>query len=384
MIVSRNLNVLFVTHVTSLGGANRSMIQLILELRDRHGISPYVLIPDDDPNSPISSVLADKGIEFFVGHYRRYKEGYIPFSTKISYVKLLLNYQSIFEKLAHLKIDLVHSNSSVLDIGCFLSKKFRVKHVMHLREFGDLDFGIKSILGDYYNRMVYRHCDKLIAISNAIYRHFMEVAPHDRIHLIYNGLPDVPIECLSKHNNDQVQFVCVGWVNENKNQLEILRAVDMLVNVHKCEQFHLTIVGPYSSDYYSVMTKFIEQSNIESYVSIVGEQRNVRDILSRMDVGITPSNSEAFGRTTVEYMLHSLAVIVNDAGANIELVPSCHVGYIYQFGVFAELALHMKNLIDNKRIISELGENGRVHAKEHFSSVKNADGVFELYCELLS
>ena len=39
------MKVLYITHCTDLSGANNSMIQMITELRDNHGIIPFIIYP---------------------------------------------------------------------------------------------------------------------------------------------------------------------------------------------------------------------------------------------------------------------------------------------------------------------------------------------------
>lgn len=377
------MKVLFVTHVSSLGGANRSMLQLLLELRQNHGVIPYVIFPDDDSNAPLARALDEHSVPYQIAHFRRFKEGSITWMTRLCYIKLLVNYNSVYKSLPEFDFDIVHTNSSVLDLGVYLSKRMKAKHIIHLREFGYQDFKIKSILGETYERFIYSNCDRLIAISKAVQNHFSSFISRDRIEMIYNGIPAIPYEHISAHNSKNVQFVCVGWVNENKNQFEIVKAVDVLVNQYHCRSFHLTIIGPHGGDYYGSMVDYIVDRNIQNFVTFLGEQKDVSQLLSVMDVGITPSNCEAFGRTTVEYMLHSLAVIANDAGANTEIISNEMNGFIYRCGNVQELSNHMYRLTTNKEFVRKMGVAGREYAIDNFSSLNNSRKVYDLYSDLI-
>ena len=87
------------------------------------------------------------------------------------------------------------------------------------------------------------------------------------------------------------------------------------------------------------------------------------------------SKNEAFGRVTVEYMMHGLAVIASNAGANEEIISNNEDGLIYHLGDSEELAICMKRLIDDQSFMIELSEKGRQKALNRFTSDKNTKAV---------
>ena len=80
--------------------------------------------------------------------------------------------ETIAEELKPMHFDLVHSNTSVMDFGGYISRKLGIKHIWHLRDFGDLDYNLHSIWGNLYSKATYRNGDVFIAISNEIKRYF--------------------------------------------------------------------------------------------------------------------------------------------------------------------------------------------------------------------
>ena len=44
---SQNLRILYITHYTSMYGANLALYNLILDVRERHGVIPSVLAPGE-------------------------------------------------------------------------------------------------------------------------------------------------------------------------------------------------------------------------------------------------------------------------------------------------------------------------------------------------
>lgn len=379
------MKVLYITHCLEMGGANRSMLQLILELRDNYGVEPFVVLPEYQGNNrSIKDYLNNNHINFKEANIRWFKHSnpfaYSRRSVIISYRKV----KRLAKELQPYNFDLVHSNSSVMDFGAFLSRELRVKHIWHFREFGDLDFFWNSVFGNFYERLTYRNAESYIAISDSIKRHFCKIVKPSKLTTIYNGIKPNTNVPLSFHRNCKVQFLCAGIYGEAKNQLEVFRATDVLVNEYSITDFHVTTIGSgVDGQYAHQMKDFAKKHSIEQYVSIMGEVDGIAALASTMDVGIMSSRNEAFGRVTVEYMLQNLAVIANDSGANLEIIEHGKSGLIYPHNDYRSLAYAMKQLIQNQSMLSYLATNGRQRANERFLSTSNTKAVFSLYQDVI-
>lgn len=380
----RKIRVLFITHVTGMAGANRSMLQLIEELRELYNVTPVVLLPcASDDGIGLKQKLETRNITYIETEIKFFKQGEVTVEKGIDYLRLLRGNGKFYKRLVSYSFDIIHSNSSVIDVGAYLSRQLGCIHVWHLRDFGDLDYGLYSVLGDKYERFTYKKGDCFIAISNAVKEHFASKIDVSRIHVIYNGISeDMGLE-QAKHKDKKIQFLCAGVICEGKNQKEILLAVDELVNRRNVCGFHLTLVGLQSLYYVKTLEDFICQKGLQNYVTILQEMDGIAALLARMDVGIVPSVCEAFGRVTVEYMLQNLAVIVSDSGANPEIVNGGEVGMIYQLGNPMNLAEKMQLFINDRNQILMYAKRGRIYAKSHFLSSYNSKRIYELYSSVL-
>ncbi len=378
-----SVRVLFITHVSTMAGANRSMFQLIKELKEIYNVYPVVLCPYRNSKINIQDKLEEINVEFFELHIRFFKSPNPSLYSFISYLKYLLKHRNYYKRLLHYRFDLIHSNSSVIDLGCYLSKQLKCKHVWHLREFGDLDYSLYPLGGILYERFVYRHADAFIAISEKVRKHFYNKINHRKISLIYNGIEEISFTKFAKHSNSIINFVCVGIIHPSKNQKEIVNAVSVLVNKYNQHGFHVTFIGIHSLPYVKELTELIKNNNIEDYISIHKEVDGVQDFLSNMDVGIMSSHAEAFGRVTVEYMLQKLLVIANDSGANPELIQDGVTGLIYEHGDYSSLANKMKEVISSPSIINKITNNALEQSRKKFLSTHNTKDIFSLYQKIL-
>ncbi|MDE6377231.1 MAG: glycosyltransferase, partial [Duncaniella sp.] len=99
---------------------------------------------------------------------------------------------------------------------------------------------------------------------------------------------------------------------------------------------------------------------------------------------IMASASEAFGRVTVEYMMHSLAVVATDSGASEELLQDHSTGLLYPAGDIEALTQRLHLLLDDVSLRLSLGNAARQYALSHFTSRANSQAVHNLYRKLLS
>ncbi|MEQ3234717.1 glycosyltransferase family 4 protein [Bacteroides cellulosilyticus] len=374
----KKMKVLFVTHTSVMGGANRSLLQLIKELQSSQCVEPIVLAPKVCGTINMLDKCHEIGIPCLSSRFYWFKGN----SFFKSFIKVLLNflycYPVVFYKLRKYNFDLVHSNGSVIDLGGYISRSRRVKHVWHLREFGELDFGLHSVLGKRYERFVYGMGDTFIAISRRIAQEYTSVIPKDKIKLIYNGVIPKRGDLEAKHLNGKTQFVLVGLIQSAKNQMEALRAIRLLVK-EGCFDFHLTIIGGADFLYLRQLEEFVTVNKLNGYVTFLGECDNVPERLSGMDVGLMLSKNEAFGRVTVEYMLQNIAVIASNSGANPEIIRDGETGLLYPLGQIEALAMKMRTLIENKSFMINTARNGQKYAMSHFISQINTKAVCEIF-----
>ena len=378
------MKILFVTHVTGMAGANRSMFQLIKELKENYGCNIVVAGPFCADDTLIKEKFREIGVDYLDAPVQFFKKP-LPhrWSAFVNHIRYLRGVRNYYKKLLPFKFDIVHSNSSVIDCGAWLSKQLQCYHVWHLREFGDYDYKLYPIGGVIYERIVYKQADAFIAISKSVKNHFSTKLDGKKIQLIYNGIPPVDKNLWSQHRNKKIEFICAGIICETKNQKEIVVAVNELVNKKHETDFHVTIVGIQNKKYTDLLLQYINNFHLENFITILPEVDGIQQLVSKMDVGIVPSHAEAFGRVTVEYMLQNLLVIANNQGANTELITDGLTGMIYSIGDSIALADKMQKVIHNRQLLISLSKAGCDNANARFLSYTNTKSIFELYKKLV-
>lgn len=378
-----SLKVLFITHYPDMYGANRSMLQLILDLKEYYGIIPIVLLPR---GGEITTLLDKYQISYYIFPFHLWC--YITSSSGLRFSlslirKRFVNVLTIFRVLCIVKkekIDVVHSNSSVINIGAYIHWLARVPHFWHFREFGKIDYDLeyiypKSIVSWFYNQ----GATKCIAISKSIQHFYSKFVHQEKIEMIYNGIKVKSLVPAILKSNSCVDFCMVGLLSPQKNQLLVLKAAHYLFS-NGVTNFHVSFVGNSMENGYDEHLKtFVDVNCMSDYVSFYGYNSDIGIVLSKMDVGVIASLKEAFGRVTIEYMMYGLPVIASDSGANSELIDDNITGVLFNNNDYVSLAHVMEYMINNRERRLEMGRLAQKKAVEHFSSEKNAQLVYQLY-----
>lgn len=359
------------------------MLQLILELREK-GVVPTVILPymHKHGKSELVEELQKNNIEYIEMGVRSVKH-IVWWKTLPNYFLARWNYKRIFKTLKNRKFDIIHTNCSILTIGSFLSRKFKAKHIWHLREYGDLDYSFKTPFGKWFQRIMYSGDNYFIAISKSIRSHYKPYLSGQTIDLVYNGIK--PIDPINRDwNKDRIEICIVGLLHPNKGQLELLKAVDELIKHKDVKGFHINVIGSGDSSYTHELEDFVKNNHLVEYVKFWGYRNDISEILKIQDIGVMASSNEAFGRSTVEYMMAGLGVIATDAGANREIIEDGVSGLLYPSGDHYALADRLSMLLTDRERLKQISCNGRRSALEKFSSDGNSRNIFEIYQKILN
>lgn len=374
------MNVLFITHCTPMDGGNHSLLQLMVELKSApYNITPILLTPLEIKTSS-SSILQEAtkhGIRCISSRFYPFK---YTSQSPLNYIKLgsnIFNVPAILHKLKGMDINLVHSNSSIFDIGAIIAKKLHIPHIWHFREFGDIDFKLYPLAGYFTQSKIYNQASSIIAISNSVKTHFLPVINDTQIDVIYNGIPINHNALISSHKNDVIKFCITGALNSAKRQTDAIEAVNILVNQMHYTKLRLFILGEGKDR--SKIENMISAYGLSEYVSLLGWVRNPGNLYSEMDCGLMLSTNEAFGRVTIEYMRASLLVIASDGGANSELINDGVTGMLFNTGNIMQLAEKMAYAIDHHDTMVKIAQEGFKFSQTNFLSSDNTREVYNIY-----
>lgn len=370
------MHILFVTHYAGVYGANKSMLALIMLLRERYAVQATVLLPH---RGAMCDILEQNNIPYVVSHYYWWvNDNHGLFQKLLNKRKQLLNYwriKRILRGLGDTHFDLIYSNSVTIDIGLFIAERLQIPHVWHFRE-SLVQFNLSLSLSLSLLRRPVNSA--YILISQYMMDYYRPYLPEDRMHCIYNGvsLPQGVYRQKLNQVIDHLKVVCIGVLCEQKNQMELLRAQYLLMQ--RGVVIETYFLGSAKSDYLQQMENYIDANGIRRYAHIIGHTDDVYTIIQDMNVGVVCAHDEAFGRVTIEEMLMRMPVVVSQSGANAELLRNGQDGIVYPLGDTEALAEALHQYVMYPELLQVQGNSAYQYAVEHFSAEQNAEQIYQL------
>ncbi len=123
---------------------------------------------------------------------------------------------------------------------------------------------------------------------------------------------------------------------------------------------------------------------VSEYVSFLGKQNGLAEILSAADLFLLPSQSESFGLSALEAMSCSVPVVASNVGGIPELVTHGENGYVAELGDVSRMARYAVELLGNEKRWKVFSDKARQSAVDNFD-VNNVVPQYEsLYAELVA
>lgn len=330
------MKVLFVMHNNFLySGATLAMLEVIEQLNKIYGIEVEVLFPKDGGTA--NQYCSENEIPYYVANY------YVQmFSETDSCIKNCLKLPLLYIRELKMKksckalknimrnIDLVYSNSCTTLFGLLLSKMYSIPHIWHIREFGDLDHRLIYPFGKKrYFALANKIDSEIVLISKCLYESRREYFQKEKMHLIYDDVNRKYNNPTEKSEKEKLNILIAGDIKAGKGQMIAIEALGLL-KVMAVNDFELFIVGKVGDQKYKdEMNELVEKYSIQDRIHYLGHVSDMNNIRMKMDIGIVASNSEAFGRVTVEGMLSKMAMVGRNSGATPEILQDGLTGLLY-------------------------------------------------------
>lgn len=382
------MKVLYILSSSStFGGSTKSFLRMLSDLR-RRDIEMHVVCPD---SGPAYNILQKNGIKTFIipTRFHTYPQWNSLRNCSLFIPRLIKHY--FVNHVAFIKIcdlceeyhyNIIHTNVSVVNVGEKAARRYKIQHIYHIREYQDLDFGMKMMptRTSYVNYL--KQCQS-ICITKGIQQHYGLTYRNSEV--IYNGIKSEKEICFTAHKEDY--FLFVGRVDPNKGFDTVLRAYadTLTTNPH----IKLFVAGMFiSPDFEKHIKGFIKQEHLEENVIFLGLRNDVDLLMRKAKACIIASPNEAFGLVMVEAMFNGcLTIALDSCGTSEQLGNASLLG-------MNNIALAYKTESDLVRLMSEVGTNDISKYKdiiEHSQKVvsalytieQNASRVYSYYQRLL-
>lgn len=383
------MKILYIAHEAgeNFNGASRSLVTLIKYFIKKNDI--YVLLPES--GGYLEECLIELGCNVIIRNYYRWivkkaRKPWLWLYEKYEWRRRSRSYnQNLVDELSEWckkeKIDIIHSNSSVVDIGVHIAQKAEIPHVWHFREFAKEDFSMYPLVSKkIWKKTMSEGADRIIAVSNAVRKKYLNFVSAEKIITVYNGIDMSSYVNYEKNDTKEKSFniIIAGLLSEAKGQRIAIKAVSDLIAKGYVD-IHLYLAGRGDKHKVSKGIKFNEKN-----IHFLGNVNDMLMLRKEMDLELVCSKSEAFGRVTIEAMASQLPVIGTKSGGTEELIQEGINGYLVEYGDVRSLEKKIIYLYENYALCKRMGQNAKKSVFEKFTLKNYISGVKKVYESVLN
>jgi glycosyltransferase involved in cell wall biosynthesis len=370
--------VLFLANDAGKYGANQSLINIVSSLKDKD-IFVFVVFP---VNGGICEIFDENNVNYSIVKYRT--ELCSESNRSIDhFTNFLRNLRKIWINAVAIKvladvvksnrINIIHSNSSVLAIGSDLSKRVNVRHVWHLREHIHPNFKMFVFGGlEKYKRRI-RDEKNLICVSKGVANGFNL---ENCVPVMYDAVRREAKFSKPTVKNDY--FLFCGSIDRNKGIEEALEAFHRVFAMYP--NFRLLVAGEGALEYENYVKEKVKVLGLSNSVYFLGFRNDVDDLMHHATAFLMCSRNEALGRVTIEAMMNFCLVIgYNDSGT-AEIIDHGKTGFLYNN--IEELVSTMTEVIRNYESYCDVLSNANKFSTNGFLESRYSENLLDYYDRL--
>lgn len=179
-----------------------------------------------------------------------------------------------------------------------------------------------------------------------------------------------------------INLAIVGSINRSKGQDQAIKACEILIE-EGIDNINLRIAGK-ESEYVNFLRNYVGSKNLDKWIQFIGPQSDIKQLYRDTDIVLMCSQSEAFGRVTVEAMMSGCLVIGANSGGTMELVSDNETGLLYTSGDYSDLAAKIRLALKYPDRMRDIAKQGQSKMLNEMTAQNNAFRINELYREIVS
>ena len=322
--------ILFISPTGTLdNGAEISIVNLMKFLVDK-GYRVLNVFPDYKVASQeeYRAALQNAGIETYglsaVKWWWEEAPGGSPGNHLMRVTSYNKNIKDIRNIIVDNKVDLVISNTVNVFQGALAAVFENVKHFWLIHEFPEGEFGYYKEKLDFIDKF----SDEIFAVTGALTEDLEKYFPNRKIYSFAPYTQMDPKEEIKTDSNFHNRIISVGRLTQRKNQLELIKAFQLL----NLEGTELVFLGAWDEDYKQICDDYIAEHHLKS-ISFLGHVDDPWSMITDKDLAVFPSSMETFGLVYVESVLNGIPTILSDnAGHRSAFEYMNEQGHMYHLG----------------------------------------------------
>ena len=238
------------------------------------------------------------------------------------------------------------------------------------------------------HKLTRRRVARVIAVSEAVAASLraQKIFDETQIAVVRHGIDLERFQSVGGKNEAKTLRVgMLGELSPVKGPKEFVRAAAIIASQRADVEF--IIAGRDNStdgEYRRELMQLVESTSFAERIRIVESRIDVAEFLSRLDVFVSASSSEAFGLAIVEAMAAGVPVVATASDGAREIITDSQTGRLVPIGDVDELAKRIGELLADSAERKRLAGNARDKAFEKFSLARMIAETEAVYAQVLN
>lgn len=366
-------NVLFLHSSSELYGSDRSLLNLLKNLKNKN-FKCIVILPEEGPLAIEINKLGY--VKVIIRELAVLRRKNLSLKGLYHYSKQFLQSIIFLKKVIKLEdIDIVYTNTSVVFPGGIAAKLCGKKSIWHVREIIDNNFENKVVSG-----IVNIFSDVIIANSKATAK---RISNNDnKVRIVYNAIEskETYSKKFLKRENDQIVIGMAGRINRWKGQKLFVDMAEIVFKEEKNVKF--VIAGDvYKDEIYILndLREYIDSKNLNNKIELLGQVNDMEYFYKGLDIFVLPSiQPEPFGLVVIEAMDKGIPVIATNHGGPIEIIDDGKNGYLVDYRDANEMSQKVIELVRDSDLRNRIGREGREKRNKVFNIENYANNIIDI------
>jgi glycosyltransferase involved in cell wall biosynthesis len=374
------LKILFVTHSSTWGGAEKCL-HLLLKALPRTEFEPIVLLPEE---GALKDAIEDLGIETHIGPVLPWTHPGIDLWRGANFSEGVAEVSRLIESE---QIDVVFSNTSVVAGGAFAARMSGIPHVWHVLEMLSSDPYLNPSLPYHeFYLLLDMLSDKIIAASGSVkaeIEKFVSPSNLEVIHTVVESADETEIERRKDvvfGLPEEAFVVCfVGDLSKRKGAEDLVRSAPAVLARNPNAQF---MIAGRDAENAAAIRERITQEGLEDSIHLLGFRDDAKNIMAASDVFVLPTLSDPLPLVVQEAMSVGTPVVATLSGGCSDMVVDGETGYLVPVMDPEALADAIVSLMDSPESRTQMGEKGRQRFATQFRQQKYVDEITNVFTTL--
>jgi glycosyltransferase involved in cell wall biosynthesis len=359
------VNVVLLANGARIGGGNRSLLLLAQALQTRK-IRPLVICPADGDMVDLTTSL---GIDCHV----------LPFVQPgwTSPVATWTGLRSWMKLLERSSADVLHANGlRSYRSAATAARLSGIPSLCHVR----FPASASTI------RWVFRWIPQPAAIifnSNALFEecgpHFAKSAPRAALHVVHNAVDVATFVPGPVRTGRPLRIGILANFVAVKGHADFVAMAALLTAQGTDAEYVVAGYEVLETGLGAAMEQLVATMGLERRFRFLGHVKDVPALLRTLDIVVSSSHVEPFGRSVLEAMACQVPVVATRVGGVPEVVEDERTGLLVPPRDPYALAAAVTRLAEDPELRRTLGQRGRARAIQQFSVEAHVDNIITLY-----